>query len=183
MAIILCWSALGLGVGLFIGLLYRIKTTSPKSSLPHRQPKEIRLEGAEAIAAWAPVYTQATETLRDTVKLIVGANVAGLAACIAILGSDKGAPTGHLYASTMAFLLGLIFTIIPNAGLSEKYRDDAQAILTAIDADNTVPMPHPWPSGSRRYTQIFALCAIAFGIFFLANHFFATGAVQVWFVK
>ncbi|MCQ9618378.1 hypothetical protein L1889_18230 [Paenalcaligenes niemegkensis] len=166
---ILAFGSFFIMIGFGLGLLAFYFETQKTPHVPQYPPIDLELNNESAVTAWAAVYEQSAETLRDTVKMLSGANIAGLATCAAIIASKQGLSGWPIYASAGVFVIGLVATILPNAGLSEKYREDSAAILQSIKmgSNQPTPMPDAWPTGHRRLMQSFSLASIFFGTLFL----------------
>lgn len=167
---IFAWGLLFGMIGFGIGRLRLYATANEQIPPVQRyQPLYLSLNDETAINAWAAVYTQSAETLRDTVKMLSGANIAGLAACAAIIASKSGPLSWSIYASAGAFVIGLVAAIVPNAALSDKYCEDSAAILMSMASSEcrAIPLPDTRPSGTCRHSQIVSLAAVFFGPLFL----------------
>ncbi|WP_322998449.1 hypothetical protein [Castellaniella sp.] len=136
------------------------------------EPIAIKNDVAKSFQIWMTVYQQSSETLRDQAKLLASTNVAGLAAAIALSTSSSSIKYDAilLSASILTFGVGLVFSLMPIAGIVEKHGEDLTSIMKSMSDANrhTIRVPHSWPTGFRYYSGIVSLVLLGLGIFFLS---------------
>lgn len=169
------WAISFVACGVIFTLIYQKAFRDYKRTSVKLQPITIPSNQDINLVIWQAIYQQAVETSRDTAKALAGSNVAGLALSGAIMAANKDFPAinnGALIASIFLFCVGLIFSLMPIAGIAEQLRDHLSDHMQAMQntGAGTTTLNHPWPTGLRHLVSSATLVILgtALGALFIA---------------
>lgn len=161
--------------GVAFTLIYQKIFRDYKRTSARLQPITISSNPDTNLAIWQAIYQQAVETSRDTARALAGSNVAGLALSGAVMAASNYFPVinhGALIISIFSFGLGLIFSLMPIAGIAEQLRDHLSDHMQAMQntGAGTTTLNHPWPTGLRHLVSsaTLVILAIALAALFIA---------------
>ncbi|OXR49600.1 MULTISPECIES: hypothetical protein [unclassified Pusillimonas] len=142
------------------------KRTRRKSFLATR-PVKVRKTEESTLQVWQVVYQQASETLREQVKMLGNVNIAGVAGSVAVIGGAiPEANTPFVIAAVITFTLGLLISLMPITGLADKFKEDLTAVMKSM-TDQTaekLEVRHAFALGKNFYPGILSLSCTGLGI-------------------